>query len=155
MPPSHPISHIDDRALCQRDHVLDAVQASNSKPVILKSVPISSPEMEIGKFLRSPPLKDDPRNHSIPLLDILEPENEPDIAILVFPLLRRLDSPPLASVREAVDFVEQTLEVSLIPNPSVRRSTQLVLRGLYSFMSTKLHIGKLSDLRVWHYSALS
>lgn len=44
---------------------------------------------------------------------MLENEAEPDIVILVFPLLRRVDEPDFASVREVVEFVEQTLEVRL------------------------------------------
>lgn len=72
---------------------------------------MASPELEIGLLLKSDKLRHDPRNHAIPLLDILKDDSDPEHSILVFPLLRRLDAPRLASVREAVDFVGQTLEV--------------------------------------------
>ncbi|KAG8907723.1 hypothetical protein FRB99_002519 [Tulasnella sp. 403] len=89
---------------------LDAERISDGKTVVLKHVPKSSPEAEIGWYLSSEPLKSDPRNHSVPLLDVLEDGNGREKVILVFPILRRVDMPPPASVRELADLVEQTLE---------------------------------------------
>ena len=82
---------------------------------MLKLVPTSSPEVDIGEYLRSEALGRDPRNHAAPILEMLKDPFEPDHTILVTPLLRRVDQPNPASVRECVDFVEQTLEVHHVP----------------------------------------
>ncbi|KAG8921517.1 hypothetical protein FRC00_008539, partial [Tulasnella sp. 408] len=73
-------------------------------------VPKSSSEIEIGRYLSTEELQNNPRNHALPLLDVLEDPSDPDYAILVLPLVRRIDVPEPASVRESVDLVEQTLE---------------------------------------------
>lgn len=67
-------------------------------------------------------MRHDVRNHGVPLLDILKGESDPEHAILVFPLLRRLDSPSLGFIRDAVDFVEQSLEVRAPVGSSRSRS---------------------------------
>lgn len=123
----------------QRRNLLDAVRVADGKTVVLKYVPRSTPEIEIGKYLASEELKNDPHNHAVPLLDVLEDENDPENAILVFPLLRRLDSPPVRSVREALDFVQQSLEVSALKNAGI--DTDLVHRVLSSFTNMRLLIG--------------
>lgn len=56
-------------------------------------------------------MKADPRNHSVPLLEVI-PDCLTENEILVLPVLRRIDFPVLQSIRECVDFVEQTLQVS-------------------------------------------
>ncbi|KAG8990792.1 hypothetical protein FRB94_013099 [Tulasnella sp. JGI-2019a] len=91
-------------------HLLDAIRISDSKPVYLKVVSKSSSEITITRLLGKGDLSKDPRNHAVPLLDILEDVDDPEHAILVLPLLRRLDSPGLASIREGVALIEQTLE---------------------------------------------
>lgn len=98
--------------LTQRVNTLDATRVSDGRVVILKHTLSSSPEVAIGRLLMADSLRNDPKNHAIPLLDILEDENDAENVILVLPLLRRLDSPPLASVREFVDLVGQLLQVS-------------------------------------------
>ncbi|KAG8870526.1 hypothetical protein FRB97_009681 [Tulasnella sp. 331] len=100
----------EDKIVLKTPHLIDAIRISDGATIYLKHVPSSSPEIEIGRFLCSETLRNDPRNHSIPLLDVLEDPSEPDHVILVLPLLRRLDMPKLASVRECVALVEQSLE---------------------------------------------
>ena len=63
-------------------------------------------------FLSTNKLKNDPRNYAVPLLDVLEDPTDPKNAYLVLPLLRTIIEPPPASVRECIDFMEQTLDVS-------------------------------------------
>lgn len=75
-------------------------------------MPKTSPEVEIGKFLSSPELRYNPRNHSIPLFDVVDDPAVPDGVILVLPLLRHLGEPRPESVRESLELVEQTLEVN-------------------------------------------
>lgn len=81
--------------------------------MFLKAVHKKSPEIEIGKYLSSPELSDDPRNHSIPFLDVLVDCVDSAYVIIVMPVLRGVMLPLPASVGECLDFVEQTLEVEL------------------------------------------
>lgn len=78
----------------------------------LKHVEKTSPEIEIGQYFSSDQLRDDPRNHCLPVLDVLRDPTDPEHVLLVMPWLRRIDSPEPGSVRECVDFIQQTLEVS-------------------------------------------
>ncbi|KAG9022479.1 hypothetical protein FRB95_014729 [Tulasnella sp. JGI-2019a] len=91
-------------------HLLDAIRVSDNKPVYLKVVSKSSSEITITQLLGTGDLLKDPRNHAVPLLDILEDADDPEHAILVLPLLRRLDYPGPASIRECAALIEQTLE---------------------------------------------
>ncbi|KAG9024139.1 hypothetical protein FRB95_012039 [Tulasnella sp. JGI-2019a] len=100
----------EDAIILSRPHLLDATRVSDGKVVYLKSTLRSSPEIRIGEFLWSEQLRNDPCNHAIPLLEVLDDPDDSDLVILVIPLLRRLDSPRPASVREVVSLVEQTLE---------------------------------------------
>lgn len=93
-----------------RESLLDAQRLSDGKTVYLKHVNKTSPEVDIGQYFSSDQLRDDPRNHCLPVLDVLTDPTDPENVILVIPWLRRIDSPQPASVRECVDFVQQTLE---------------------------------------------
>lgn len=91
---------------------LDAIRVKDGKAVWLKHVPRTSPEIEIGKLLSLPGQKC-LQNHTCPLLDVLMSDEDKDHAILVFPVLRPIYKPIPVTIRECVDFVKQTLEVSL------------------------------------------
>lgn len=90
---------------------MDAQRLSDGKTVFLKHTKKDSPEVEIGQYLSSEELRNDPRNHCLRVLEVLTNEDDPEHVILVMPWLRRLDSPQPASVRKCVDFVQQTLDV--------------------------------------------
>lgn len=94
---------------------LDAERISDHQLVFLKYVTKPSPEIEIGRFLSSPEMHQDPRNHAVPLLDVLEDLRDPQHAVIVLPLLRQINKPSFASVKECLDFIGQTLEVSECP----------------------------------------
>ncbi|KAG9046465.1 hypothetical protein FS837_004350 [Tulasnella sp. UAMH 9824] len=91
---------------------LDALRVSDGTLVFLKLVSKSSPEIEIGRLLASDELRLDPRNHTIPLLDVIEDSTNPERVILVLPSLRSIDSPSPTTVKECLDLVNQTLEAS-------------------------------------------
>lgn len=97
----------------QRPSFLDATRVSDGQTVWLKHVTKTTPEIEIGRYLASNDLSTDPTNHCVPLLDVLQDPRDTEHVILVFPLLRRIDSPLFGSIRECVDFVNQTLEVCI------------------------------------------
>ncbi|KIO15972.1 hypothetical protein M407DRAFT_34398 [Tulasnella calospora MUT 4182] len=80
---------------------MDAQQLSDGKTVYLKHTKKDSPEVEIVQYLSSEELRNDPRNHCQPSLDVLRNEDDPEHVILVIPWLRRIDSPEPASVRDS------------------------------------------------------
>lgn len=69
-------------------------------------------EKEIGLYFSSHPLASDPRNHCVPIYEVLDSPLDPDIMILVMPFLRAFNDPSFRSVGEIVDFLTQIFEVS-------------------------------------------
>jgi hypothetical protein len=86
----------------------------DGKRVIIKEVGRNDEESRITKMLGSGPLQDDPRNHCVPLLEIIDDPDDSSKSYMVMPLLRAADHPPFDQVKEVIDFVDQMLEVCLI-----------------------------------------
>ena len=49
----------------------------------------------------------------MPILDVFADQHDPATSYIVMPLLRPFDHPPMEYVSDAVDFVDQLLEVRL------------------------------------------
>ena len=98
----------------QSGYVLDAVRISDDSLVALKLVDSerNPHEVQISQYLSSEPLRSDPRNHSVPILDVLSVPNEPKLTIMVLPLLRACNDPSWQTVGEVLSFIHQILEVS-------------------------------------------
>lgn len=94
--------------------MLDAVRIEDDSQVMLKQVKRSwyPEEVNLHQYLLSEPLGSDPRNHTIPLLDILHVPDDEDTDILVMPLLCACDSPAWKTVGEVVAFIAQIFEAS-------------------------------------------
>ncbi|KAF8165766.1 kinase-like domain-containing protein [Crassisporium funariophilum] len=105
-----------DKASCEDDltrfhvHVMDAQRQSDGSSVVLKMLHKGNKELEIARYMSSPQLLQDTRNHAIPIVDVFRDPFYPDIDYLVMPTLRRYDSPEFGVVGEVVDFVTQVLE---------------------------------------------
>jgi hypothetical protein len=54
---------------------------------------------------------DDPKNHSVPILDTFVDYADESISYIVMPFLRLSENPPFETVWEVVDFADQVLEV--------------------------------------------
>ncbi|KAJ7028523.1 kinase-like domain-containing protein [Mycena alexandri] len=97
-----------------RGQIMDAVRDADGLQVALKRVSKSKHPFEEGihRFLSAPgsEISQDPTNHCVPLLDVLQPPNDADLQILVMELLRKCDSPPFDTVGEVVDFFNQIFE---------------------------------------------
>ena len=127
--------------------VMDATRISDNQFVLLKSVKksIHPYEVEIGRFLSSPPLADDSQNHCVPIYDVLQDPNDDDIVIIVMPLLRRYNDPRFDTIGEAVSFFSQIFEVSSVRWVPVLCgiSTLNRIRRVYnSCTSITLHTGE-------------
>ncbi|KIO23717.1 hypothetical protein M407DRAFT_77767 [Tulasnella calospora MUT 4182] len=93
-----------------RVRLLDAQRISDGQFVMIKEVKSSSKEGLIACYLSSEKFKSDPRNHAVPVLDVLKDVVRSGTVLLVFPVLRHITDPPISSVSEALDLVGQTLE---------------------------------------------
>ncbi|KAI0637717.1 hypothetical protein C8Q77DRAFT_1047583 [Trametes polyzona] len=93
-----------------RSRMIDAIRVADGKMVYFKVVKADSQELEITRYLSSEPLRRDPRNHCVELLDVLPHPDDPNLCFMVLPCLRDIDSPPFESVDELMECGEQLLE---------------------------------------------
>ncbi|KAF8485475.1 hypothetical protein JB92DRAFT_3026854 [Gautieria morchelliformis] len=91
---------------------MDATRMSDGKTVTLKRIVKSknSDEVGISKFFSSEPLASDPKNHCVPLLDVLEVPEYEGMVLLVMPILRPFNDPKIWTFGEAVEFFRQVFE---------------------------------------------
>jgi serine/threonine protein kinase len=91
---------------------MDATRRRDGKHVMLKKIyPDEGPhELVITRLFSSRELVRDPRNHCVPLLDIIEiPQNGQKL--MVMPLLRPFNDPHFQTFGEFVAFFTQICEV--------------------------------------------
>ncbi|EIW62121.1 uncharacterized protein TRAVEDRAFT_44951 [Trametes versicolor FP-101664 SS1] len=100
----------DAFALKLRTSVIDATRISDGTLVYIKRTRTDSQELQIVAYLNSDELRQDPRNHCIPLLDVLQDPSAPDTSFMVMPFLRYIDSPPMERVEDVLDCFDQVLE---------------------------------------------
>ena len=94
---------------------MDATRISDGRPVMLKRLLSKEGpyELQINRLFSTEPLSTDPRNRCARLLDVIQlPNEEP---IMVHPLLRPFDDPPLRTYGEFVTFFAQICEVRYLP----------------------------------------
>jgi hypothetical protein len=92
--------------------IFDATRISDGVQVTLKTLsPSKHPyEAEIGTYFSCQPLASDPKNHSVPIYEVLQIPDMHDRVILVMPLLRFYDNPRFQTFGETVDFFSQVFE---------------------------------------------
>ncbi|KAG6807275.1 hypothetical protein H0H92_008163, partial [Tricholoma furcatifolium] len=91
-------------------HVLDAVCLTDDRKVVFKKVKSPSEELSIAQYLNSEPRLSDPRNHSVPVLEILHLPDDDTLVLLVMPHLVDMDFLPFRYVGEFAEAVRQYLE---------------------------------------------
>jgi hypothetical protein len=91
---------------------MDATRTSDGVRVLMKYVIKSEHlyEVEIATFFSSKDLASDPKNHCIPVYDVLTVPDDPEGNIFVMPLVRGFESPPFRTIGESVDFFGQFFE---------------------------------------------
>ncbi|KAJ7121104.1 hypothetical protein C8R44DRAFT_623082 [Mycena epipterygia] len=79
----------------KRTQVMDAERISDGNNVMLKRISkqIHPFEVEIGKLFSSSPLSEDPRNHCISILAVLQDPDDHDKQIIVMPRLMSFYKP--------------------------------------------------------------
>ena len=97
----------------QRSTLLDATRISDNSLVMLKHIKrdVHPYEVEIGSYFCSEPLASHPRNHCIPIYEVLDIPDKTNEVLIVMPLLRKYDDPRMKSIGEAVEFFRQVFEV--------------------------------------------
>jgi hypothetical protein len=73
-------------------------------------------EADIAQFFSSEALAGDPRNHCVPVYEMIHFQleaHEPEI-FMIMPLLRKFNDPPFETVGQTVDFFHQVFEVSVL-----------------------------------------
>jgi len=92
---------------------MDATRRRDGKHVMLKKVsPEEGPyELQLAQYFSSPEVARDPRNHCVPLLDVIQ---IPNAKLMVMPFLRPFDNPRFQTYGEFVALFTQLCEVSPI-----------------------------------------
>jgi hypothetical protein len=94
---------------------MDAVRIEDGRQVMIKKVlPEEGPyELLITQLFSSPGLKGDPKNHCVPLLDLVDlSQTSPDgRKLMVIPFLRPFKNPRFQTYGEFVAFFMQISEV--------------------------------------------
>jgi len=107
--PQKPEDGTDYLLEIHRGKVLDAIRMADQAKVVLKKVKTSSQEISIGMYFSSALLRNDPRNHCIPILDVIPLPGTDEEALIVMPYLRAFDH-RFEFKFEYIDAVQQCLE---------------------------------------------
>ncbi|TDL15498.1 hypothetical protein BD410DRAFT_816966 [Rickenella mellea] len=102
----------EDGQVLEHHQLIDATRLSDGMIMALKRIEanVHPYEIEIANYLCSEPLRTDPRNHCVPVYDVLRVPDVGNVFLLVMPLLRKFDSPKFDTVGECVDFFKQIFE---------------------------------------------
>ncbi|KAI0334860.1 hypothetical protein GY45DRAFT_1431349 [Cubamyces sp. BRFM 1775] len=90
--------------------MIDATRVADGQLVYLKKVSSSSHELEICRYFSSESLRQDSRNHCVPLVDVLPHPTDPETSFIVMPFLRKIDDPAFETIEDILDCGEQLLE---------------------------------------------
>lgn len=95
---------------------MDAIRSKDGQRVTLKRVNqnVHPHEVQIGQYFMQDGIRDDPRNHCVPFLDVLlVPECKNNVAIIVMPYLRKFNNPSFETVGEIIGFLHCIFEVCI------------------------------------------
>lgn len=95
----------------QKRGVLDAIRVSDGAKVVMKRMPSDSNELWVACRLSSAEMLANPRNRTVPLLDIIHLPHDPDNILLVMPYLRLFHTPPFHCRGEFIEATRQLLQV--------------------------------------------
>ena len=92
---------------------MDATRIADNKPVYIKRVPTNGDELKIALMFNAEPLRHDPRNHCVPILDHFQDPDDSMTSYMVMPFLRPLNDPVFKLVDDIISFVDQILEAGV------------------------------------------
>lgn len=91
--------------------LIDAISIRDGKKVVLKRVKTWKNEITVGQFLTSQAMLSDPRNRSVPILDVILLPHDDLEALIVMPLLFGFSLIPFRRVGEFSEAFLQFLQV--------------------------------------------
>lgn len=94
---------------------MDAVRMSDNSLVALKQIrkEFNPHELEVVQYLTSESIRADPRNPTVPIFEVLPVPDDPEVVLIVMPLLRPCNNPTWDTIGEVVSFISQILQVSV------------------------------------------
>ncbi|KDR80044.1 hypothetical protein GALMADRAFT_1176511 [Galerina marginata CBS 339.88] len=92
-------------------NLLDAVRVSDGTKVVVKKV-YTHEDIPVLEFLTSPKLLADPRNNTVPILDVIPLPNDDVFTLIVMPFLYNFESDltPFRHVSEVLDALKQFIQ---------------------------------------------
>ncbi|KAG5350233.1 hypothetical protein C0989_012006 [Termitomyces sp. Mn162] len=101
----------EDGQYSRHGKILDATRADGTL-VVLKDVSIDTKEHEIriGKEFSSGALATHPKNHCVPFLEVIYPQEGSRTAFIVMPYLLETNYPSFQTIGEVVDYFRQIFE---------------------------------------------
>ncbi|KAF9475438.1 hypothetical protein BDN70DRAFT_883694 [Pholiota conissans] len=106
---------ICDAVVCEDSIViegslLDGIRIEDNQKVVFKKVATKRHELPIAVHLSSPALRNDPRNHAVPILDVIPIPADDDWALLVMPMLLEFQKLPFRRLGEFCEAALQYLQ---------------------------------------------
>lgn len=114
----------------QKRNVLDAIRIKDDSRVVLKYVLAKGNEHQIALYLSTSQLRSDPRNRTVPLVEVISLPSDNDHVLLVMPYLRVFNKPRFHCRGEVIDALRQFLQVSCVWLPLWVYLLIVVLQGL-------------------------
>ncbi|KAJ7172958.1 hypothetical protein C8R43DRAFT_677634 [Mycena crocata] len=114
--PSWRLDPKKNQAFCEDDLTppipvaLDAIRIRNGKKVVIKRVKTKSKELKMVRLLSSDNMREDLRNRTIPIIDIITLSRDPKISLLVMMYGRRFHYPPFHCRGEFFYALRQLLQ---------------------------------------------
>jgi len=101
----------EDAVVSFYEHLLDSSREDGSLVMLKFIKPSEHPfEIDIAKLFSSETFSSNPRNHCVPIYDVLSIPDDTDGAVLVMPLLYEVQKPPFQTIGEVVEFFRQIFE---------------------------------------------
>ncbi|RDB20053.1 hypothetical protein Hypma_013004 [Hypsizygus marmoreus] len=103
-------THCEDSIYNVKCILMDATRISDNCQAVIKLVEPWTDEIPVARYLSSQTASSDPRNHSVPVLDVILSPSDDDLAFLVMPLLLDFERFPFRRVGEVTEAFQQFLE---------------------------------------------
>ncbi|KAG6819044.1 hypothetical protein H0H93_016001 [Arthromyces matolae] len=103
----------EDGQVLTYGNVADAVRPDGSL-VVLKEIKITKSvhEIEVGRLFSSEPLSKNPKNHCVPILEVIDLPAGSQSVFIVMPYLLESKYPPFVTIGELVEHFRQIFEVN-------------------------------------------
>ena len=99
---------------------IDATRIADGAQVYIKQVKTNARELRLLRFLNRDSVREDPRNHCVPLLDAFQDDEDPSLSYMIMPFLHHIMHEPLPKyAMDAMEIVDQLLEVGTLCNEAV------------------------------------